>query len=71
MNQHSACLQCNKSSRHKALHQDWRLVKGILEYRLAESAKRQHNVDATKLSEAQVNLWGQMCAALVELKGQG
>ena len=54
-----------------ALRQDWRLVKGILEYRLAESAKRQHNVDATKLSEAQVNLWGQMCAALVELKGQG
>ena len=54
-----------------ALRQDWRLVKGILEYRLAESAKRQHNIDATKLTKAQVDFWEEMCAALVELKGQG
>lgn len=49
-----------------ALQQDWQMVKAILEYRVAESAKAQHNQDATKMSEAQVQVWATMTKAMIE-----
>ena len=42
------------------------MVKAILEYRVAESAKAQHNQDATKMSEAQVQVWATMTKAMIE-----
>ena len=48
--------------------QDVALVREILEYRAAESAKDQHNQDATKMSEGQVQIWDAITNAIVEKK---
>ena len=40
-----------------AMRQDLALVRRILDYRMIESAKGQHNQDATKMTEAQTKLW--------------
>lgn len=43
-------------------------MKAILDYRTAEAAKAQHNVDATKMSEGMVRLWEEMARATVEAR---
>ena len=40
-----------------AMAQDLRVIRKILDARLLESAKAQHNEDATKMTEAQTSLW--------------
>jgi len=40
-----------------AMRQDMVLVARILEARMLDNAKTQHNEDATKLTEAQMKLW--------------
>ena len=40
-----------------ALKQDFKLVRAILDYRMAESSKRVFNSDASKMSPEQVRMW--------------
>ena len=49
-----------------AMRQDMRLVRRILEVRIMESAKAQHNEDAAKMTEVQTALWMEAMTALNE-----
>ena len=44
----------------QALEQDRQLCINIMEYRQLCMTKAQHNVDATKITEGQARLWGEM-----------
>ncbi len=48
----------------EAMKQDPVLVREILDVRIMESAKEQHNVDVKKMSEAQTKLWLESMEAL-------
>ena len=48
----------------EAVKQDPALVREILEVRLIESAKDQHNEDVTKMTDAQTKLWFEAMEAL-------
>jgi hypothetical protein len=48
----------------EALEQDPQTVYPILEYRLAEAAKRQHKTDVSKMTEGMARLWKEMHKAL-------
>lgn len=48
-----------------ALRQDMAMVTAILEARLAESARAQHNQDVSKMTPAQVRIWDAMTAAMI------
>ena len=50
----------------EALEQDPKLVFGILDYRLAESVKRQFNDDASKMSQEEVKFMKKLQEALDE-----
>ena len=41
----------------EAMGEDMALISRILEARMLDNAKTQHNEDATKLTEAQMKLW--------------
>ena len=41
----------------RAMEQDMKLVREILEARTLEAAKDQHNSDVQKMSEGQLKLW--------------
>ena len=47
-----------------AVTQDMALVRRILDVRMMEGAKAQHNQDASKMSEAQTELWMEAMEAL-------
>lgn len=47
----------------EALKQDWALVRNILEWRSVQDAKEKHNVDVTKLTPGQAQLWAEMIEA--------
>lgn len=47
-----------------AVKQDMALVRRILDVRLMESAKAQHNEDVAKMSEAQTAIWMEAMEAL-------
>ena len=47
-----------------AANQDMVLVREILEYRMIEGAKAQHNEDATKMTDEQTKLWLELLEAL-------
>ena len=42
---------------------DWLDVKGILEYRLASSAKAQHNLKVDDMTPEQTKIWMEMIKA--------
>ena len=46
-----------------ALGQDWHLVRDVLDYRLLQAAKEQHNRNAAEMSEGQIALWREMVEA--------
>tara|TARA_R100000664_G_scaffold17192_1_gene26123 strand:+ start:8436 stop:8660 length:225 start_codon:yes stop_codon:yes gene_type:complete len=43
-----------------ALKQNWKLVKSIMDYRLAEQAKQTFNSDASKMTPPEVRMWKQL-----------
>ena len=48
----------------EAIHEDWAVVREILEYRMLASAKEQHNHDASQMQPAQVESWKEMVEAV-------
>jgi len=40
------------------------MIRNIMEYRLLESAKDQHNQDASKMDPAQIEIWAEMVEAV-------
>jgi hypothetical protein len=46
------------------MEEDWDTVRGILEFRLLNSAKDQHNQDASKMSPEQIAIWTEMVEAV-------
>ena len=48
----------------QVMDEDWQLVHNILDYRLLNSAKDQHNQDASKMHPSQIALWKEMVEAV-------
>ena len=48
----------------EAIHEDWAVVREILEYRMLASAREQHNQDASQMQPAQVEIWKEMVEAV-------
>lgn len=46
------------------MHEDWALIRDILDYRLLISAKNQHNQDASQMHPSQIILWKEMVEAV-------
>jgi hypothetical protein len=46
------------------MNEDWDTVRGILEFRLLNSAKAQHNQDASQMSPEQIAIWQEMVEAV-------
>jgi hypothetical protein len=53
----------------QAAKEEWSVVRDILEYRLINSAKDQHNRDASQMTPDQINIWREMAEAVEDDNG--
>ena len=51
------------------MDEDWAVVREIMEYRMLNSAKDQHNQDASQMQPAQITIWKEMVEAVEEGNG--
>lgn len=42
------------------LDEDWDTIRGIMDYRMLNNAKAQHNQDASQMSPEQIAAWKEM-----------
>jgi len=45
-------------------NEDWTTIRNIMEYRMLNSAKTQHNDDASKMTPEQIEAWREMVEAV-------
>jgi len=48
----------------QVLAEEWATIRDIMEYRMLNSAKTQHNDDASKMTPEQIEAWREMVEAV-------
>lgn len=48
----------------QVLKEDWATIRDIMEYRMLNSAKAQHNQDASQMTPEQIEAWREMVEAV-------
>jgi hypothetical protein len=51
------------------MDENWAVIREIMDYRLLNSAKLQHNQDASQMQPAQIEIWREMVDAVEEENG--